>query len=58
MVVGVDACSVDLKAARILLEAVTTMWEVHRLWEILPTTLRVHGYSEKLIAQRRLSHKC
>jgi hypothetical protein len=41
MVVGVDAGSLDPKAARILPEVVTTMWEVHRLWEILPT--RIEG---------------
>jgi hypothetical protein len=34
--VGADASSLDLKAARILLEAVAATWELHRLWEILP----------------------
>jgi hypothetical protein len=34
--VGADASSLDLKAARILLEAVAATWELHRLREILP----------------------
>jgi hypothetical protein len=34
--VGADASSLDLKAARILLEEVAATWELHRLWEILP----------------------
>jgi hypothetical protein len=45
--VGVDVSSLDPKAVRILSEAVTAMWEVHRLREILPTASRVPGYSEK-----------
>jgi hypothetical protein len=35
-VVGEGARSLDLKAARILLEVVAAMWKVHRLREILP----------------------
>jgi hypothetical protein len=34
--VGVDGSSLDPKAARILLEAVAAMWEVHWLREIPP----------------------
>jgi hypothetical protein len=45
--VGVDARSLDPRAARILLEAVVAMWEVHRLQVILPTKSRVPGYSKK-----------
>jgi hypothetical protein len=56
--VGVDASSLDPKAARILPEAATATWEVHRLWEILPTVLRVPGYSVKLVTQKRSSHAC
>jgi hypothetical protein len=37
-VVGADARSLDLKAARILPEEVVATWEVHRLWEILLST--------------------
>jgi hypothetical protein len=44
-VVGADASSLDLKAARILSEAAT--WKVHWLREILPTVSRVADYSEK-----------
>jgi hypothetical protein len=51
-----DARSLDPKAARILPEAVTTTWEVHRMREILPTTSIVPGYSEKLVTQKRSSH--
>jgi hypothetical protein len=58
MVVGADASSLDLKAARIQPEAVATMWEVHQLWDILPTASRVTGYSEKPVTQKRLSHAC
>jgi hypothetical protein len=54
--VGEDARSLDPKASRILLEPVAAMWEVHRLREILPTALRVTGYSEKPVIQKRLSH--
>jgi hypothetical protein len=57
MVVGEDASSLDLKAARILPEAVAATWEVHQLREILPTASRVSGYSEKPITQKRSSHK-
>jgi hypothetical protein len=56
--VGVDASSLDPKAARILLEVVAATWEVHRLWEILPTASRVPCYSEKPVTQKRLSHAC
>jgi hypothetical protein len=45
MIVRADASSLDTKAARILSEVVVAMWEVHRLWEILPTASRVLGYS-------------
>jgi hypothetical protein len=45
--VGADASSLDTKAARILPEAMAATWEVHRLWEILPTASRVPDYSEK-----------
>jgi hypothetical protein len=48
MAVGVDARSLDPKAARILPEEVAATWEVHRLREILLSTVaRVLGYSEK-----------
>jgi hypothetical protein len=52
--VGVNARSVDPKTTRILLEAVVTTWEVHRLWDILPTTSRVTGYSEKSVTQKNM----
>jgi hypothetical protein len=55
---GEECLQVDLKAARILSEAVAAMWEVHRLWEIIPTASRVHGYSEKHVIQKRSSHAC
>jgi hypothetical protein len=51
MAVGADGSSLDPKA-------VAATWEVHRLREILPTTSRVPGYSEKPITQKRLSHAC
>jgi hypothetical protein len=47
MAVGVDASSLDSKAVRILSEVVEATWEVHRLWDIIPTASRVPGYSEK-----------
>jgi hypothetical protein len=47
MTIGVDASSLDPKAARILLEVVPATREVHQLREILPTASRVPGYSEK-----------
>jgi hypothetical protein len=56
--VGVDASSLDLKAARIMTEAVMATWEVYQLWEILSTALRMPGYSEKPITQERSSHAC
>jgi hypothetical protein len=56
--VGADISSLDLKAARILPEAVAATWEVHRLREILPTTSRVPCYSEKPVTQKRSSHAC
>jgi hypothetical protein len=56
--VEVDASSLDPKTARILSEAMAATWEVHWLWEILPTTLRVPGYYEKLVTQKRPSHEC
>jgi hypothetical protein len=57
-IVGVDSSSLDPKVARILSEAVAAMWEVHWLWEILPTASRVPGYSEKLVTQKRSRHAC
>jgi hypothetical protein len=54
--IGADASSLDLKAARILSEAVVSTWEVHQLREILPITSRVSGYSKKPVTQKRLSH--
>jgi hypothetical protein len=47
--VGANASSLNPKAARILPKAVAATWEVHQLWEILSTTLRVPDYSEKPI---------
>jgi hypothetical protein len=35
-------------------EVVAAMWEVYRLWEILPTALRMPGYSEKPITQKKI----
>jgi hypothetical protein len=52
---GEDARSLDLKAAKILMEAVAATWDVHRLREVLPTTSRVPGYSENPVTQKRLS---
>jgi hypothetical protein len=50
--VGADASRIDPTAAIILPEVVAATWEVHRLQEILPTTSRVPGYSEKLVTQK------
>jgi hypothetical protein len=47
MTMGEDARSLNLWAVKIMSEVVATMWEVHRLRDILPTTSRVPGYSEK-----------
>jgi hypothetical protein len=47
MGVGEDSKRLDPKADRILPEVVTATWEMCRLREILPTALRVPGYSEK-----------
>jgi hypothetical protein len=58
MTVGAGASSVDPKATRILLGAVATTREVHQLQDILPTTSRVSGYSEKPVTQKRSSHAC
>jgi hypothetical protein len=58
MAVGVDARSLDPKAAKILLEVVAATWEVHQLREIFPTASGVPGYSEKPITQKRLRHAC
>jgi hypothetical protein len=52
--IGADASSLDLKAARILLEVVAATWEVHWFREILPTTSRVPGYSEKPVTQKKI----
>jgi hypothetical protein len=54
--VGEDARSMNLKTIRILLEVVTTTWEVHRLREILPMTSRVSSYSENPIIEKRSRH--
>jgi hypothetical protein len=53
---GEDARSLDLKAIRMLPEAVAAMWEVHRLREILPMASRVSGYSENPVTQKTPSH--
>jgi hypothetical protein len=58
MTVGVDTSSLDPKAVRILLDVMLVTWEVHQLRKILPTALRVSGYSEKPVTQKRLSHAC
>jgi hypothetical protein len=58
IVVGADVSSMYPKAARILSEAVTATWEVHRLQEILLTASRMPGYFEKHVAQKRSSHAC
>jgi hypothetical protein len=50
--VGADASSMDLKVAKILPEVVVATWEVHLLWEILPTTSMVPDYSEKPVTQK------
>jgi hypothetical protein len=50
--VGADASSLDSKAARILPEVLPATWEVHHLWEILPTASRVTSYSEKPVTQK------
>jgi hypothetical protein len=55
MAVGVDASSLDPKAARILPEMVATTWAVHRLWEVLPTASRVPGYSKKHVTPQPFS---
>jgi hypothetical protein len=47
-----DTRSLDPKAAKILLEVVVATWEVNQQREILPTTLRVTGYSEKPIIKK------
>jgi hypothetical protein len=54
--VGEDARSLDLKAARILTEAMAATWEVHRLREVHPMSSRVPGYSENPVTQKRSSH--
>jgi hypothetical protein len=53
---GEDVRSLDLKAAKILMEAVTPTWEVHRLQDVLLTTSMVPGYSENPVTQKRSSH--
>jgi hypothetical protein len=59
MAARADAKNLDPKAARILPEAVTTTWEVHRVWDILPFTMAwVPGYCEKSVIQKRSSHAC
>jgi hypothetical protein len=54
--VGEGTRRMDLKAAKILLEAVATTWKVHRLREILPTTSWVPDYYENPVTQQRSSH--
>jgi hypothetical protein len=54
MAMGEDARSLDLLAARILLEAVAATWEVHWMRKILPMTSRVSGYSEKPVTQKKI----
>jgi hypothetical protein len=54
--VGADARSLDRKACRILSKAVVATWEVHQLWEIIPTASWVPSYSEMPITQKRLRH--
>jgi hypothetical protein len=50
MAAQADAKSLDPKEARILLEAGVATWEVHRVWEILLSTMaRVPGYYEILV---------
>jgi hypothetical protein len=50
-----DAKSLDPKSARILPKMVAAMWEVHRVWEILLSTIvRVPSYCEKTVTQNRL----
>jgi hypothetical protein len=51
-----DAKSLDPKVARILPKAVAATWEVHQLWEILPTASSIPGYSKKPVTQKRPSH--
>jgi hypothetical protein len=56
MTVGEDARSLNLKVARILTEVVAATWEVHRLREVLPMTLRMSDYSENPVTQKRPIH--
>jgi hypothetical protein len=56
MTVGADVSSLGPKVAIIMPEVVAATWEVHQLWEILPTALRVSDYSEKPVTQKRSSH--
>jgi hypothetical protein len=53
---GEGARSLDLKAARILPEAVAATWKVHWLWEILPMTSWEPVYSKNPVTQQRSSH--
>jgi hypothetical protein len=48
--------SVGEDSRRLDPEAVVAMWEVYRLWEILPTASRVSGSPEKPITLKRLSY--
>jgi hypothetical protein len=53
------AKSLDPNVARILPEAVVATWEVHRVQEILLSTVAlVPGYCEKPVTQKRSSHAC
>jgi hypothetical protein len=55
-VVGEDARSLGLKAARIPPDAVAATWDLHRLRGILPTASRVPDYSENPVTQKRSTH--
>jgi hypothetical protein len=46
------AISLHLVMVRIQLEAMADTWKVARLLEILPTTSRVPGYSEKPVTRK------
>jgi hypothetical protein len=49
----------DSKVDRIPPKAVAAMWEVHRVWEILLSTVAwVPGYYENPVTQKRSSHAC
>jgi hypothetical protein len=59
MAARADAKSLDPKAARILPKEVATTWEVHRVQEVLLSTVaQVPGYCEKPVTHNRSSHAC